>query len=468
MTNKIKYGFWARAWEDGFTGTLRVKNRGEIVDSWQVVFESEFAINQEDGQYEILGAEVIKEEEVADDKYRYVIEPLGYNQVLDPKESIFITFNSLGFEPEIPELKNVIFRAPEVEPENNLNLETEVDFTLVNDWGNGFQGQISITNNSDSNIDTWTLQFDFPNPINNIWDAKIENNDNGSYAIANMRWNREIPAGETVTFGFNGTGSVTSEPQNFELTGSLFDSPSIYDDIYTSSNPDLDPELELKNYQGRATFYDILEFNDGRGNSGYDVPAPNERHKITAINLVQWNGSEASGAFLEVSGPKQREGEAPPLIVQVVDQLPERADGLDLSKEAFPKIADSIEGVVNIDYNLVGPPDDYLTAYGYRIDQGIVVEGIAGTNPYYAAVRLNNHRYPIESIDLLTDDENLIALERQSDNKFVLNGNYPLYGAQDLLVTDIFGQQVTLDDVNITNGSSADIITGQQFAMIEI
>ena len=229
-------------------------------------------------------------------------------------------------------------------------------------------------------------------------------------------------------------------------------------------------ELELnQNYQGRATFYDLLAFNGGRGNSGYDVPAPNEREKVTAINSVQWNGSEASGAFLEVSGPKQRDG-ATPIIVQVVDQLPGRGDGLDLSAEAFPKVADPILGVVDIDYQLVGPPDNYLTAYGYSIGQGIVVEGIDATHPYYAAVRLNNHRYPIESVGLITDDGSIVDLNRESDNRFVLNqGNYPSNGIndpQDLRVTDIFGQQVTLNDVNITNGSSADIITGEQFAML--
>ena len=140
-------------------------------------------------------------------------------------------------------------------------------------------------------------------------------------------------------------------------------------------------ELELnQNYQGRATFYDLLAFNGGRGNSGYDVPAPNEREKVTAINSVQWNDSEASGAFLEVSGPKQRDGAAP-IIVQVIDQLSNRGDGLNLSREAFGKVADHVDGIVNIDYQLVGPPDDYLTAYGYSIGQGIVVEGIDATNP---------------------------------------------------------------------------------------
>ncbi|MEM9272738.1 MAG: expansin EXLX1 family cellulose-binding protein [Cyanobacteria bacterium P01_F01_bin.143] len=464
MNNRIRYRFISRSWEDGFTGTLRVINRGDIVDSWQTVFESEFAINQHNGDYEILGAEVLSEEALANGNYRYVVEPLDYNRTLDNRESVYISFNSAWDQEETPEINNVIFTVPEIEPETSLN--ADFNFTLVNDWGSGFQGSISITNNTVSNIDTWNLEFDFPNQITNLWDAAIAVQDDGSYAIGNVPWNREISAGETITFGFIGNSSVTVEPQNFALTGSLFDSPSIHENLYTSSNPNLDPELELKNYQGRATFYDILEFNNGRGNSGYDVPAADQRHKITAINSVQWNGSEASGAFFEVSGPKQRDGEALPIIVQVVDQLPERADGFDLSVEAFDKVADYSDGVVNIDYKLVGPPDDYLTAYGYRIDQGIVVEGIAGTNPYYAAVRLNNHRYPIESIDLITDGGNAIALDRQSDNKFVLDGNYPLYGTQDLLVTDIFGQQVTLDDVNITNGSSADIITGEQFDII--
>lgn len=343
------------------------------------------------------------------------------------------------------------------------NLSTDVGFTLVKDWGSGFEGKISITNNSDSNIDSWDLEFEFPNKIANIWDAEIESREDGSYVVSNAPWNLEIAAGETLTFGFIGDKSVTSEPQNFELTGSTFNSPSTSANIYTSSNPDLEPELELNpNYQGRATFYDATAT---KGNSGYDVPATNELEKITSINSVQWNGSEASGAFFEVSGPKQRDG-ADPIIVQVIDQLPERADGLDLSEQAFAKVADPKDGVVNVDYQLVGPSDDYLTAYGYKIGEGIVVEGIRETNPYYAAVRLNNHRYPIESVDLITDDDKTIGLDRESDNRFVLNGNYPLYGAQDLRVTDIFGQQVTLDDVNITNGSSADIVTGEQFEIL--
>lgn len=95
------------------------------------------------------------------------------------------------------------------------------------------------------------------------------------------------------------------------------------------------------------------------------------------------------------------------------------------------------------------------------------VQIIATThNPYYAATRLNNHRYPIESVELIEDDGDLIELNREPDNRFVMEGNYPLSGVQDLLITDIFGQQVTLDDIDITNSSASDTVTGQQFAII--
>ncbi|BAU63960.1 hypothetical protein STA3757_13290 [Stanieria sp. NIES-3757] len=468
-------------WDNGFTGRLDLFNTGETINDWTIEFESAFEI--EPGM--IWGAEIVSHE-----GNRYVLKPVDYNEIINSQQTISIYFNANKVNGQIISPTNISFDddpsstietspvntpKPVAEIPNRANSDTltpddnlsaDVDFTLIKDWGSGFEGKIAITNNSGSNIDSWSLEFDFPNQINNIWDAAIESNENGNYVVSHAAWNREIAAGETLTFGFTGNNSVISEPQNFELNGSTFTSPSISDSIYTFSNPNLQPELELnQNYQGRGTFYDAANPSGGKGASGYDVPVQSELDKIVAINNVQWNGSEASGAFLEVSGPKQRDGAAP-IIVQVVDYLYERADGLDLSAEAFAEIAEPVDGIVNIEYKLVGPADDYVTAYGYSIGQGIVVEGIAETNPYYAAVRLNNHRYPIESVDLITNNGNLVELNRESDNRFVLNGNYPLNGAQDLLVTDIFGQQITLNNVNITNGSSADVVTGEQFNLI--
>ena len=343
------------------------------------------------------------------------------------------------------------------------NESIDVNYSQISDWGNGFEGEMYITNNGDSNLVSWDLEFDLPNEITGIWDAKIVSNDNGRYTIEHESWNREIGAGETVVINFVANGN-SNAPQNFDIDGSEFNSPSSSDSIYTFSNPNLGSEFSLgETYQGRATFYDAANPTGGLGNSGYDIPYDN-LEGITAINNIQWNGSEASGAFLQVSGPKQRAGAAP-IVVQVTDLLYERSDGLDLSTEAFAQVADPVDGVVNIEYELISPDDGFQTPYGYSIGQGIVVEGIAESNPWYGAVRLNNHRHPIESVELIEEDGDIVPLQRRSDNRFTIE-NGALYGAQDLRVTDIFGQQVTLDDINITNGSSADIVTGEQFAQL--
>jgi expansin len=509
-------------WDKGFTGKLDLTNMGELLTDWTIQFESQFEITPG----EIWGAEVVSRSgniyTLKPVAYNQSIEPqnstsiffnankingeilkpekvglgnIEIEPVIEPNEIEVIpaedpSNNAPVIEPnEIEEIpaedpsNNTPVVEPVIEPvveaiptdvpgnpelttEASNDLPVDVSFSLLDDWGSGFQGSISITNTSGSNIDSWNLEFDFPNQINNIWDAAIEENENGSYVITHTAWNREIAAGETITFGFTGDGSVISQPQNYELDGFTFDSPSIDESIYTYENPDLQPELELNQpYQGRATFFDAANPAGGLGNSGFDIPTQDQLHKVVAINNIQWNGSEASGAFMEVSGPKQRDGAAS-IIVQVTDQLAERADGMDMSAEAFAMVADPTDGIVNINYQLVGPPDDYVTAYGHKIGDGIVVETIAGTSSYYAATRLNNHRYPIESVELIEEDGDLVQLNRESDNRFVMEGNYPLNGVQDLLVTDIFGQQVTLNDIDITNASAPDTITGEQFALI--
>ena len=482
-------------WDKGFTGKLDLTNLGENLVDGIVEFESDFEITPG----EIWGAEIVSR-----DGNTYTLKLEEDRNTIDSQETSSIFFNAnkvnnkvvlpqnikLGSEEILvsdavelsdtdtvdtnesaidtvtPDVQTPVSESIEPATAADNSLAADVDFNLVKDWGSGFQGSISITNETGSNIDSWSLEFNFPNEITNIWDAEIEQSQGGNYVISNADWNREIKAGETITFGFTGNDSVTVEPQNFELEGSSFNSPSTGDSIYTDENAAITPELELNQpYQGRATFFDAANPAGGLGNSGLDIPAPDRLQQVVAINNIQWNGSEASGAFFEVSGPKQRDGAAP-IIVQVNDQLVERADGMDMSAQAFELVANPVDGIVNIDYQLVGPADDYVTAYGHQIGDGIVVEGIADSNPYYPTLRLNNHRYPVETVELIESDGDLVEFERGSDNRFVLDETSAIYGAQDLLVTDIFGQQVTLDDVNISNGSSADTVTGEQFSMI--
>ncbi|WPF87976.1 cellulase family glycosylhydrolase [Cyanobacterium aponinum AL20118] len=96
-----------------------------------------------------------------------------------------------------------------------------VDFALVNDWGSGFQGQLTITNNSSLLISDWTLTFSADFEITDLWNGTIINRQGNQYTISYPSWDRDISPQETVSIGFIGKPLNTSfsEPTNFILNG---------------------------------------------------------------------------------------------------------------------------------------------------------------------------------------------------------------------------------------------------------
>ncbi|MEM6867261.1 MAG: cellulose binding domain-containing protein, partial [Cyanobacteria bacterium P01_C01_bin.121] len=94
-----------------------------------------------------------------------------------------------------------------------------IDFSIVNDWGHGFTGSFSITNSAISVIDGWTIEFDAPFEITNLWNGEIVSRNGNRYVIRNAAWNSGIEPNETISFGFNGKNSngITTEPTNYRL-----------------------------------------------------------------------------------------------------------------------------------------------------------------------------------------------------------------------------------------------------------
>jgi hypothetical protein len=93
-------------------------------------------------------------------------------------------------------------------------------FTVTSDWGSGFGGQIVVTNNQSTPISNWTLAFNFDHNITSIWNATVVNQSGNQYLIGPASWDTTIPAGGSVSFGFNGDpGDVVDTPTNYVLTG---------------------------------------------------------------------------------------------------------------------------------------------------------------------------------------------------------------------------------------------------------
>ncbi|MEM1060507.1 MAG: lytic polysaccharide monooxygenase [Verrucomicrobiota bacterium] len=92
-------------------------------------------------------------------------------------------------------------------------------FITTNDWGNGFQAAAEFTNNGPA-LDGWTLTFEVPYEITQMWNAKIISRQGNTYTVENEHWNARVPSGGKVQFGFLGRpGGNTPEPKNVTLNG---------------------------------------------------------------------------------------------------------------------------------------------------------------------------------------------------------------------------------------------------------
>jgi len=77
-------------------------------------------------------------------------------------------------------------------------------------WWGGFTAEITLTNTSTQDLSSWGYSFDSDHLINTApWGAEISTIllDNGltRYTLTGKDWGEQIPAGASVTIGFNGT-----------------------------------------------------------------------------------------------------------------------------------------------------------------------------------------------------------------------------------------------------------------------
>lgn len=98
-----------------------------------------------------------------------------------------------------------------------------VTYDVVNDWGQGFQADITITNNSGAPVNGWELAWTFPSgqTITQLWNG-LDSQSGANVTVRNESWNSTIGAnGGQVGLGFLGTPGGGSAPSTFTLNGSV-------------------------------------------------------------------------------------------------------------------------------------------------------------------------------------------------------------------------------------------------------
>jgi len=77
-----------------------------------------------------------------------------------------------------------------------------VSYQTTADWGSGFNGSITLRNDSAFALVDWTLEMTFDREIHSMWDARIASRTGPRYLIRGMEYNKVIEPGRAVTFGF--------------------------------------------------------------------------------------------------------------------------------------------------------------------------------------------------------------------------------------------------------------------------
>uniref|UniRef100_UPI001585EF1E cellulose binding domain-containing protein n=1 Tax=Streptomyces sp. TRM64462 TaxID=2741726 RepID=UPI001585EF1E len=94
-----------------------------------------------------------------------------------------------------------------------------VTYAVQNQWSGGFTAQVTVRNTGTAPVDGWRVGWTWPSgqSVTQAWNAAVGQSD-AAVTAANVAYNSVIPAGGTVTFGFNGAWSgANTAPAAFTL-----------------------------------------------------------------------------------------------------------------------------------------------------------------------------------------------------------------------------------------------------------
>lgn len=179
-------------------------------------------------------------------------------------------------------------------------------------------------------------------------------------------------------------------------------------------------------HDGVATYYDA----DGSGNCSFDA-GPADFPMVAAMNIIDYAASAVCGACVQIDGPDGQ------ITVRIVDSCPGCMKGhIDLAEGAFPMIADKQLGIVDITWRYVSCAVDGPIVYHFK----------EGSNQWWTAVQIRNHRNAIAKFEFKDESDQWQSVSRVDYNYFVADqGMGP--GPYAFRVTDVNGN--VLEDSGI-------------------
>ena len=178
-------------------------------------------------------------------------------------------------------------------------------------------------------------------------------------------------------------------------------------------------------YRGVATAY---EAGDGNGACLF---GPADDLMIAAMNHTDYETARACGAYVRV-----RAANGASITVRITNEcpLPCEPGQIDLSQQAFAKLADLSVGRLPITWKLLSPAEIGTISIRYK----------AGSSQWWCGIQVIGHRNPVAALEVRTGN-GWRRLQRTDYNYFLAEDGNGCGRA--IRITDIYGEQLTITGI---------------------
>ncbi len=170
-------------WESNYIVDASIRNTtNTTIEDWCLIYLSTDKIN------DIWNAAAEQNENITS------ISNCVYNQDIAPGETVTYSFCVDTEELYFPDKFELVS-----EPSLLNESEYSVSFDVINDWNEGYNAGLTITNNSDNIIEDWYLNFDWTEDIDYLWNAHYSDFGESHKRLNNAKYNQNIAPGNSVT-----------------------------------------------------------------------------------------------------------------------------------------------------------------------------------------------------------------------------------------------------------------------------
>ena len=178
-------------------------------------------------------------------------------------------------------------------------------------------------------------------------------------------------------------------------------------------------------YHGVAT-----EYSAGDGN-GACLFGPAANLMIAAMNYTDYETAKACGDYVRV---KAADGASVTVLITNECPLPCAPGQLDLSQQAFAKIANPAAGRITVTWQLLSP----------AMSRTISIRYMTGSSQWWCGIQVIGHRNPVALLEVRAG--NRWRLLPRTDYNYFISAHGSGCGGP-IRITDIYGQRLTINGI---------------------